>query len=73
MLDKNKTVVCCPMCKTYWVAETLDDTHIYTEYGITDISKPISCMTCGATYIPLTQSVTMYDFVADGFTRVKGG
>nr|DAH14315.1 MAG TPA: hypothetical protein [Caudoviricetes sp.] len=30
-------------------------------------------MRCGATYIPLTQSITMYDFVADGFTRVKGG
>lgn len=69
---KNKTVVMCPHCKTYWSGITIADNYVLTEYGITDLSLTSKCLNCGEYYIPSNTACEMYDFVADNFMKVKG-
>lgn len=69
---KNKIVVKCPFCNTYWSGISVSDNIVMTNYGTTYLDTLVKCLTCGENYIPNNTSYEMYDFVADNFMKVKG-
>ena len=69
---KNKIVVKCPYCNTYWSGISVGEDIAVTNYGITYLDATVKCLTCGGDYIPSNTSYEMYDFVADNFMKVKG-
>ena len=75
MEDNRVLYMICPHCGKGWYGKIKykDENCVIVE-GLTDtdVTKEITCLNCWNKYIPIKDSLVMWDFVARALTTVKG-